>query len=357
MFCGQCGAELDNAAKFCTWCGNQTSFKSEKKTVNNRKSSASSFLYQAKYMSFTEAVGVCYSKFFEFSGRASRSEYWWFYLFTLLLTWGTKLVAIITMPDNQIGLYAGVILESVVILATVFPFHATWVRRLHDIGKSGWNILWAFTIVGIIPLIIWACREGDKKQNEFDTKKSNSTLAVAMVFFSILLLILITFFQANKEFSNELSVLESKTKVKQHFKQLQKNLPQEENYEKFDKSLQAQVEKNDTPEIQMKSEPIVNKIKSQVSSFFEIQKINHDFAQLNFINPEGKLETFKVYKSSNETIESAVVKKIIERIRQDYSAEFNWKSNRLGRTVVLTASLEEDTGLQNFLFEEFFGSQ
>ena len=203
MFCSQCGLELDDAAKFCSGCGNQTSTgKSEKKTANTRKSSASTILYQAKSMTFAEAIGACYSKFFEFSGRASRSEYWWFYLFTLLLTWGAKLVATVTMPVDETGVYASVILESVVLLATL-PTFSAWVRRLHDIGKSGWNILWAFTIIGIIPLIIWTCREGDKTQNEYDTKKTNNTLAIIIVILTTLFTIGIFFFQASKNIESD----------------------------------------------------------------------------------------------------------------------------------------------------------
>ena len=206
MFCSQCGTELDDAASFCSGCGNQTSTsKSGKKTASVIKSSASNVSYQAKSMTFTESIGACYSKFFEFSGRASRSEYWWFYLFTLLLTWGAKLVATLTMPEDETGIYAGVILESVVLLATL-PTISAWVRRLHDVGKSGWNILWLFTIIGVIPIIIWTCREGSKTQNEYDTKKTNNTLAIIIVIFSTLFTIGIFFFQANKELGNDFSM-------------------------------------------------------------------------------------------------------------------------------------------------------
>jgi uncharacterized membrane protein YhaH (DUF805 family) len=211
MFCSQCGTELDDSANFCSGCGNQTSTsKSGMKKASVIKSSASSVSYQAKAMTFTESIGACYSKFFEFSGRASRSEYWWFYLFILLLTWGAKLIATITMPEDETGVYAGVILESLVLFATI-PTYSAGVRRLHDVGKSGWNYLWLFTIIGIIPIIIWTCREGSKTQNEYDTKETNNTLAIIIVILSTLFTIGLFFFQANKELGNDFSMSANNT--------------------------------------------------------------------------------------------------------------------------------------------------
>ncbi len=43
-------------------------------------------------MTFGNAISTCLSKFFDFNGRASRPEYWWFYLFSVLLAWGAMLV-------------------------------------------------------------------------------------------------------------------------------------------------------------------------------------------------------------------------------------------------------------------------
>jgi uncharacterized membrane protein YhaH (DUF805 family) len=209
MFCSQCGTELDNLAKFCSSCGNQISNKSEK-TDSVKRTLASGVLYQAKALTFTESIGACYSKFFEFSGRASRSEYWWFYLFTILLTWGAKLVATITMPEDETAVFAGPVLQSAVLFATL-PTYSALVRRLHDVGKSGWNILWLFTIVGVIPLMIWLCREGEETQNDYDTKKTNNILAIIMLALLTLLISVGFFIQANKKVGNEPSISENST--------------------------------------------------------------------------------------------------------------------------------------------------
>jgi len=53
-------------------------------------------------------------------------------------------------------------------LALLIPGLAVSVRRLHDIGKSGWNLLWAFLpLIGIILLLVWNCRKGDAGDNDY----------------------------------------------------------------------------------------------------------------------------------------------------------------------------------------------
>ncbi len=87
-------------------------------------------------------------KYVEFSGRARRTEYWMFVLFNLIF----GIVAMIL--DNVFGIaieYVGY--GPIYILYTLFVFLPGWsvaVRRLHDVGKSGWMIL-----IGIIPIIGW----------------------------------------------------------------------------------------------------------------------------------------------------------------------------------------------------------
>ncbi len=85
-------------------------------------------------MDFVTAFKTCFAKFADFSGRASRSEYWWFVLAYVI-------VAIVT----------SLIHEYVYILAVLvflIPMISAGVRRLHDIGKTGWLIL-----LGLIPLV------------------------------------------------------------------------------------------------------------------------------------------------------------------------------------------------------------
>lgn len=73
-------------------------------------------------MSFMDAIKTCFSKYFDFSGRARRSEFWWFVLFFFV---------------------AGLIpfVGLIVTLAGLIPYFAVAVRRLHDTDRSGWWLL------------------------------------------------------------------------------------------------------------------------------------------------------------------------------------------------------------------------
>ena len=115
-------------------------------------------------MNFGEAIASCMGKYATFSGTASRSEFWWFYLFTVLLSWGAQVVGTITM-----GLEGGVIFGNVVNFAVMIPALAAGCRRLHDIGKSGWWQLIALTIIGIILLIVWWATDTKPEREKYAT--------------------------------------------------------------------------------------------------------------------------------------------------------------------------------------------
>ncbi len=87
-------------------------------------------------MTFQESIKVCFNKYVDFSGRASRSEYWWFVLFVILGSFVTSLVS-----HWLYVLFA---------LGTLLPSLAAASRRLHDTGRSGW-----WQLIGFIPLIGW----------------------------------------------------------------------------------------------------------------------------------------------------------------------------------------------------------
>ena len=88
----------------------------------------------------------------DFNGRARRAEYWYFTLFNVLISFALGLVAgMIKMPW----------LASIYSLAVIVPGIAVAVRRMHDVGKSGW-----FILIPIYNLIL-ACTEGDKGANEY----------------------------------------------------------------------------------------------------------------------------------------------------------------------------------------------
>ena len=113
-------------------------------------------------MNFGQSISVCFSKYANFDDRASRSEYWWFYLFCILLQFGTGILGAIAG-----GMEGFDTLSGIAALVIIIPSLAVGARRLHDTGKSGWHQLWLITIIGIIPLIIWWCTEGSKEANKY----------------------------------------------------------------------------------------------------------------------------------------------------------------------------------------------
>ena len=121
-------------------------------------------------MTFTQAITSCLSKYATFSGRATRSEYWWFYLFVILLVWLATIVSSLMFLDDPA---AAEILPMIVNLAFAVPIFSAGSRRLHDIGRSGWWQLLVLTIIGVILLIIWWATDSKAEGDRFNTEQDN----------------------------------------------------------------------------------------------------------------------------------------------------------------------------------------
>jgi len=110
-------------------------------------------------MGFADAVRSVFSKYVVFSGRARRSEFWWFSLFLLIV------YIIVAAIDAAIG---NSVLLVIVWLATLLPSLAVTVRRLHDTGRSGW---WFFItlipLVGGIILLVFECQDSQPGSNAY----------------------------------------------------------------------------------------------------------------------------------------------------------------------------------------------
>lgn len=90
-----------------------------------------------------KAVKTCFNKYADFSGRAARPEFWWFFLFQVIV-----LVIAGAISD---------ILYGIVALGLLLPGLAVGARRLHDIGKTAWLLLlWLIPLIGWVLLIYWA---------------------------------------------------------------------------------------------------------------------------------------------------------------------------------------------------------
>lgn len=168
MLCLKCGENITTDMKFCKSCG--TSTKIEIRNNLNKFCSQCGIenLLDAKFcvscgesfvtkITFFKSISICMNKYFQFNGRASRSEYWYFFLFTILIdlvTPGEQL------PDTPS--YA-----DLVNLIFIIPLWAVGARRLHDINYSGWWQLLSITFIGIPYLIYLFAKPGEINTNKY----------------------------------------------------------------------------------------------------------------------------------------------------------------------------------------------
>lgn len=130
-------------------------------------------------MSFGESIRTCFSKYATFTGRASRAEFWWFYLFVAIIN------LILVLPYYGLAIGASLVTDSSVAtvlliastvwlliwmaasIALLIPFIATGCRRLHDSGKSGWLLLLLLVPCGGIALVVLWVLEATPGENFF----------------------------------------------------------------------------------------------------------------------------------------------------------------------------------------------
>lgn len=142
------GENAENRSRFNTWKDWAVYFKDT--VVNSGKEFMMNnavhedTLDQNNAMTFFESIRVCFIKYADFQGRASRAELWWFLLFVTLVA------SAFTYLSEAVG--------SIFLIAVLLPFLAVGARRLRDIGKSAWWLLFLLVPVGglVIVGILWA---------------------------------------------------------------------------------------------------------------------------------------------------------------------------------------------------------
>ena len=111
----------------------------------------------------------------EFNGRSNRSEFWWFYLFFLIISIITLMIDFFLFKSPD-----GFGPASIIFMLTfTIPLIAVTTRRLHDTGRSGWWQLITFTVIGVVPLLVWLASEGTQK-NAIQNSKSQSDTATKL---------------------------------------------------------------------------------------------------------------------------------------------------------------------------------
>jgi uncharacterized membrane protein YhaH (DUF805 family) len=113
-------------------------------------------------MGFGAAISTCFRKYVDFGDRAKRSEYWYWTLFSIILS-----IFVSILDAIEFGkIFAA--FSLVASLGLLLPTLAVTVRRLHDIDHSGWWILIGLVpLIGIYVLLLFACRRGTPGPNRF----------------------------------------------------------------------------------------------------------------------------------------------------------------------------------------------
>lgn len=185
--CYECGAMVSDKATTCPQCG--APLVKETAKDNNNPPYRPFYIDEQPTLSFGEAVYSAFIKnYANFSGRARRSEYWYFTLFQVVV----NIIAFFTpSPTVEVWGQPVSLLYCLCNLAFFLPGLTVSVRRLHDIDKSGWNILMLYLMpllsififatsnpylilgwsvgcfIYFIRLTIWFCRDSSEEENDY----------------------------------------------------------------------------------------------------------------------------------------------------------------------------------------------
>ena len=160
MFCSKCGKQIADDVKFCPYCGNAVNgTKPNNGTGEKIKGFFAEMQARAddlkgpEPVDFVKAIKLFFLYALNFKGRSSRSEYWWGALFNTLLSFVLPMIPVVG------GLLS---------LVMMVPGIAISVRRMHDIGKSGWYLLMGLIpLAGPIILLVYACTASQTEANQW----------------------------------------------------------------------------------------------------------------------------------------------------------------------------------------------
>lgn len=124
-------------------------------------------------MNFPTAVVTVFRRYAVFSGRSGRAEYWWFFLFSAVVSVIANALdsslfrSLMTEPESGFAVTGGP-LTAIFGLVTLVPTLAVSARRFHDTGRSGWwTLVWLIPVVGWIAAVVMCAQQGQPAANEY----------------------------------------------------------------------------------------------------------------------------------------------------------------------------------------------
>ena len=160
MYCSKCGRPVHDGAQFCSNCGNPVNgTKPNNATAEKAKGFFAEMQARAddlkgpEPVDFVKAIKLFGLYALNFKGRSSKSEFWWGYLFYSLLSIALNIIPVI---------------GSLASLVLVVPGIALSIRRMHDIGKSGWYMLMGLIpLAGPIIVLVYFCTASQPAPNQW----------------------------------------------------------------------------------------------------------------------------------------------------------------------------------------------
>ncbi len=154
MYCSKCGKEIPENSQYCTHCN-----------AHVGPSSGDTSSLPVCKITFGQAIRNFFTQYATFSGRATRSEYWYAVLFNIIVDLAISLVFGLISTD------IASVVSGIYGLATLIPGLAIIWRRLHDIGKGGgWYFMILIPLVGWIIVLVFLCTDS-KPDNRFGPRK------------------------------------------------------------------------------------------------------------------------------------------------------------------------------------------